>query len=284
MKKTLKNKIVRKLIQIAVFGFTNPYFGNFVSGKIYTGKLKSFCTPGLNCYSCPAASFSCPIGAMQAVSGARGHVFSFYAVGMLLAIGAVFGRAVCAFFCPFGLLQELLHKIPVPKLKKLPKWMTYIKYAVLVVLVLLLPLLITAYGVGEPTFCEYVCPAGFIEGALPLVISTPELRDVIGCKFAIKAVMAAATVISALFIYRSFCRILCPLGAIYGLLNRISFFRLHLNEAKCTHCNACKAACKMQVDVLKNPDSPECIRCGECAAACDFGALSMGFTAAKEKD
>lgn len=105
----------RKLIQIAAFGFSNMHLENFAGGKIYTGAWKQFCNPGLNCYSCPAASLACPIGAMQAVSGSMNFKFSFYVVGFLLAVGAVFGRFVCGFLCPFGLIQELINKIPSKK-------------------------------------------------------------------------------------------------------------------------------------------------------------------------
>ena len=114
----------RKLIQIAAFGFTNSHIPNFMAGRLYTGKWKEFCVPGLNCYSCPAAAFAWPIGALQAVTGSRKSPISFYVFGLLLAFGVIFGRAVCGFLCPFGLLQELLAKVPLPK-KKLPAFMLY---------------------------------------------------------------------------------------------------------------------------------------------------------------
>ena len=120
------NAVKRKLIQIAAFGFSNIHLGNFKSGSLYTGSWKQFCNPGLNCYSCPAATLACPIGALQAVSGSMNFKFSFYVVGFLLAVGVLFGRAICGSFCPFGLLQELLHKIPFPK-GRLPKPLRYLK-------------------------------------------------------------------------------------------------------------------------------------------------------------
>ena len=119
-------EIKRKLIQIAAFGFTNSHVGNFLEGKLYVGKWKQFCNPGLNCYSCPAASFACPIGAMQAVAGSMNYSFSFYVIGFLLALGVLFGRFICGYMCPFGLIQELIHKIPSKKIK-LPKNITKIE-------------------------------------------------------------------------------------------------------------------------------------------------------------
>ena len=47
---------------------TNANVGGFFTAKLYQGPLKNLCVPGLNCYSCPGALGSCPIGAMQAVA------------------------------------------------------------------------------------------------------------------------------------------------------------------------------------------------------------------------
>lgn len=65
----INQEMKRKIVQVAAFGYSNTYIGNFVSGQIYKGRWKQFCNPGMNCYSCPAARLACPIGAMQAVSG-----------------------------------------------------------------------------------------------------------------------------------------------------------------------------------------------------------------------
>ena len=147
----------RKIIQIAAFGYSNAHLLNYKGGKIYQGKWKRFCNPGLNCYSCPAAGFACPIGALQAVNGSMEFQFSFYVAGVLLAFGVLLGRAVCGWLCPFGLIQELIHRIPSPKLK-LKKVFLYLKYLVLVVFVLVLPVTVTNYmGMGKPAFCQYIC-------------------------------------------------------------------------------------------------------------------------------
>ena len=113
----INQEMKRKIVQVAAFGYSNTYIGNFVSGQIYKGSWKQFCNPGMNCYSCPAARLACPIGAMQAVSGSMNFKLRFYVIGFVLALGVVFGRAICGFFCPFGLIQELIYKIPFPKKK-----------------------------------------------------------------------------------------------------------------------------------------------------------------------
>ncbi len=267
----------RRIIQIAAFGFCNSKIQNFFSGKLYTGPWKKFCAPGLNCYSCPAANFSCPIGAMQAVNGSIKYDFSFYVAGMILAVGVLLGRAVCGFLCPFGLFQELLHKIPLPKIK-LWKPLRYIKYVMLLVFVMILPVASTSYaGAGDPAFCEYVCPAGILEASLPLLATHPELRSVLGWRFLLKLSIFAVVMILCVFVYRFFCRVMCPLGAVYGILNKVSLYTVSVDKAKCVGCGECASVCPMQVDPVKNQRSTECIFCGRCRDACPVSAIRIGF-------
>lgn len=123
-------------------------------------------SPGLNCYSCPAASGACPIGSFQAVVGSSKFGFSYYITGFLILLGVLLGRFICGFLCPFGWLQELLHKIPSKKLstKKL-KPLTYLKYIILLLAVVLLPALaVNDVGMGDPFFCKLHISAGCAGG------------------------------------------------------------------------------------------------------------------------
>ena len=147
---------------------TNLHLPNFAKGTLYQGGGKHVCVPGLNCYSCTGAAGACPVGAFQAVVGSSKFRFSYYITGILILIGVLLGRFICGFLCPFGWFQELLHKIPSPKLstKKL-KPLRYLKYAVLLVMVVLLPLLaVNELGMGDPFICKYLCPQGLLEGCL----------------------------------------------------------------------------------------------------------------------
>ncbi|MBQ8151128.1 MAG: 4Fe-4S binding protein [Clostridia bacterium] len=285
----ISQKLKRKAIQIAAFGLNNCHVGNFFQkggAKLYTGPWKQFCAPGLNCYSCPAASVSCPIGALQAVSGSMKLDFSFYVVGFLLAVGVLLGRFVCGFLCPFGLIQELLAKIPLPKKKlRLPRFAKYIKYVVLVVFVILMPVAVTnVVGMGDPAFCQYICPSGTLLGGVPLLSTHPELQQTIGWLFGWKMFLLIAILTGSVLVFRFFCKTLCPLGAIYGLLNKVSFYRLTVDGDKCIHCGKCAQVCGMDVDPTKHPQSMECIRCGECAQACPTGAIRLGFGVFRRKE
>lgn len=280
----LTHGIKRKLLQLAAFGFSNVHMTNFANGKIYEGKWKQFCNPGLNCYSCPAAALSCPIGALQSVTGSMNFKFSFYVVGFLLAVGVLLGRVVCGWLCPFGLFQELIHKIPSPKFK-LWHWVKYVKYVILAVFVILLPIVVTNFmGMGKPAFCQYICPAGTLEGGIPLLTTHEELRQTIGSLFFLKMAILIGTVIGCVLIYRFFCKALCPLGAIYGILNKISIYHLEIDQHKCVSCGKCASVCKMDVDPVKTPNSAECIRCGKCKTVCPVNAIHIGFGSGKEKN
>lgn len=273
----ITNDVRRKIIQVVAFGFSNSHMGNLAMGSLYQGRWKNFCNPGLNCHSCPAAGLACPIGAMQAVGGSPKWGISFYVIGFVLAIGVLFGRAICGYVCPFGLLQELIHKIPSPKIH-IPKPLTYLKYVLLAVFVLLLPAVFTDhYGIGVPAFCEYICPAGTFEGGLPILLTHPELRMQLGGIFVIKVAILVITVAGCILCCRFFCKAMCPLGAIYGLLNKISFYRLHVTPDNCVSCGKCQAICPMDVDPITHPDSAECIRCGKCAVACPHHAICIGL-------
>ena len=276
----LKNKI-RLCIQVVFTALTNGYAVGFAKGTIYTGPTKSLCVPGLNCYSCPGALGACPIGSLQAVLGSRDYQFTFYIVGFLMAVGAVFGRFVCGWLCPFGLLEDLLYKVPfVKKINKLPgdRWLKWLKYVILIGFVILLPLYAVDFlGQGDPWFCKYICPSGTLGAGIPLVLANEGMRSAVGWLFAWKNLVLAVLILLSFLVYRPFCRYLCPLGAIYGLFNPISFYRLKVDQKKCISCGACQKVCKLDIAVWETPNSLECIRCGDCKKACPHGAIGSSF-------
>ncbi len=276
-KKTKKQQHVRLGIQALWALVSNSYLLGFVQGKIYQGPLKRLCLPGLNCYSCPGALGSCPIGAFQAVIGGREHRFPFFVAGFLIFLGALTGRFVCGFLCPFGLIQELLHKIPF--FKKIgtfrgDKLLRKLKYVIFAVFVVLLPLFaVDLIGQGPPWFCKLLCPAGTLEGGVPLVLLGEGLRGAIGWLYAWKNALLIALLLLSILIYRPFCKYLCPLGAVYSLFNGIAVLRHRVDESKCVGCGACAKACPMQVDPRRRPNDAECIRCGICRSICPTDAI-----------
>jgi ferredoxin-type protein NapH len=272
----------RRITQIIATIISNANIKGFFSGKIYKGELKNMCTPGLNCYSCPGAIGSCPIGAIQSVANMVKYSFSFYVVGLIALIGIVFGRFACGWLCPFGLLQDLIYKVPIFKIninKNIHRIFSYLKYFILAVFVIFMPMvLVNRFGIGIPYFCKYICPAGTLEGGLLLVILNDSLRSIIGGLFVWKVSVLVVIIIFSLTVYRFFCKYICPLGAAYSLFNKISIYKYELNKNKCTKCLKCVKKCKMNVEVHKNLNSLECIRCGECIKGCPSNAIKAKFT------
>lgn len=264
----------RKIMQLYFGLLFNANIKGLLTGNIFQGRTKAFCTPGLNCYSCPGASGACPLGALQGAFSA-GHSTLFYIGGILLLYCVLFGRMICGWVCPFGLIQELLHKIPTFKVKKSPvtRIFSYFKYVLLIVFVFLIPIMYALRDVPLPAFCKYICPAGTLEGGILLLSNKVNAGyfSMLGPLFTWKFLLMVSILVGCVFMFRFFCRFLCPLGALYGLFNRVSFFGIRVTDAKCTQCGKCVSHCKMDI---RHAGDPECIHCGECIDVCPTKAIS----------
>ena len=269
-------------IQAVAALLSNANLKGFFTGKIYQGAGKTVCVPGLNCSSCPGAVGACPIGSLQGFLSGLKFRFPYYVLGFLIFFGALLGRAVCGFLCPFGFFQELLHKIPFP-IKKTSfdgdRRLRWVKYAVLILLVVILPLCFAL----TPFFCKYLCPAGTLSGIL-LAVRDGMLRAQLGGIFLWKILVLATVIVGCLIVFRPFCKYLCPLGAVYGFFNRIALYRMDLDTGKCVACGKCKKVCQMGVDPVKECNSAECIRCGDCVRACPVNAIHMGIKHTEAKN
>lgn len=298
-KKRKREKILHPLrhyIQALGFFVTNGNVGGFFTGRLYKGSIKNVCFPVLNCYSCPGAISGCPIGSMQATINSsrmkppyRIHL-PYYVVGITALFALMMGRWFCGYMCPFGLWQDLMDKIPVKKIRvpaKVNSVLRWMKFVFLALVVFILPFLIPYIFLGKygyPFFCKYVCPQGILVGSFPHIIYDyfvrpaeqrqilPLLRYLFMNKFTIFILVS----IACMFIYRLFCRYICPLGAFLGIFNPVSVYRLKIND-KCILCNKCQRHCKMDIPVFRTPNSFDCIRCDECIKVCPVNAIEREY-------
>lgn len=149
---------------------------------------------------------------------------------------------------------------------------TWLKFGYLVVVAG-----VAAWFTAEPWFCK-LCPQGTLGAGIPLVLWDPvnSLRGLVGWLYWVKIAILLLAVVAAISIKRPFCRLVCPIGAIYGLTNKVSLLRLRLEKSGCIDCSRCQRVCPMDIEPYREPNQTECIRCFECAWACPKSSLRPG--------
>ncbi len=251
----------RTAVQALCLFALNPFFFRYMG----------VCIPVMNCWSCPAAAFACPVG----VAGnflARG-ILPLAAIAITVFCGMIAGRVLCGWICPFGFLQDLMHKIPSPKIRLKGKWcrlLFILPLAFLALTVFLVP--VVTGGVESPLFFCSFCPAGTLEAALPVHLAGGEMG------FAEKtAVLPGSWRVwilvgfLALFVVmkRPFCRLMCPIGIATGFFNWIGLFQVKLADAeKCAECGECVNECPAGLDFFQSVNTKECLHCYVCSKSC----------------
>lgn len=217
----------------------------------------------------------CPFGAIESLYSNVVHgtfvwkiTFSSYILLFaVIVIGIIFGKGFCGWICPFGSLQEWIRmlgaKLTKRKKSLLPaavdEKMRYLKYGV--VLLILIPTYIT----GRMVFENYDPFVAFFHFGKNITRHLMPGYIILG-----------VVIVFSLFIGRFWCRYFCPLGAVLGLINKISLFKIKRDSGTCTDCGLCDRKCPVDIP-LANRDkikSAECIACLESEQACpEKGAL-----------
>ena len=183
------------------------------------------------------------------------------AVGMTVffLLAFLFGRHFCGYLCPIGAVQELAYEVPAPKI--LLPW----KVALSVIRGLVFLIIIGA-GVGLS-----LSILGFFG-------ITEFFRLIISIGFAVFLLLVAI----ALFIYRPFCRLICPVGVIFQLVATPALWKIRRTDA-CIACGKCEKACPTN-EAGRDDGKGECYLCRRCIAACPVeGAFRYGGSAGQGK-
>ena len=264
MFKNLDLPFYRRLSQ-TIFGLllTNSYIQVITTKSIYSGPLKGFCIPFLNCHACPFAVFSCPIGMLQYYAATQ--QLPLFLFGFFIVIGLIVGRAACGWLCPFGLIQDVMFKIKTRKFR-IPGFLNYGKYLILIVFVIILPLLTHIHWFSR------LCPYGALIAGIPWVLWNPVDPDfeapvidfeTIGFMYFLKIGILVFFLIWFIYAKRPFCRVACPLGAIWAVFNKVSLLRFKVKES-CVTCQKCDEICPMELPTYDKVDSENCIKCFDC--------------------
>jgi len=260
----------QRLSQVCSTILYNAYLAGFLSGSIYQGGFKLLPCPGFNCHSCPGALFVCPIGALQFFAAYGRYYVSLYILGFIAMLGAIGGRFICGRACPFGFLQDMLYKLPVKKIK-IPRRLEYLRYVILIGIVG-----IAAVATKQPWFCKIICPAGTLEAGIPLMLFNENLRPMIGPIFMVKLAFLFAFLAWMTMSKRPFCRVICPLGTLYGLCNHLSFFKLGFKKRACVYDASCAQVCPVDHRIYgEDPNATRCIRCLRCRSQCTHDAICI---------
>ena len=232
-----------------------------------------------HCHACPLSAFACPIGVAAAFFALPYLAVPLLVIGVLVLVAGLVGSMVCGWACPFGFLQDLAAKIPLPKLR-IPNWMGYGRYLVLIGMVIVVPFF---WGSSHALYICRSCPAGALEAGVPIMIQQAVTGQAIEWMSAYKFVILGAFVVMMLLTYRPWCKVFCPLGGLLGLFNRVSLFHLRFRSSACRQCNLCRTNCSMGVAVEKRVNTADCTRCLQCTT-CGAIELAVGLKRANRSD
>ncbi|MEO0004476.1 MAG: 4Fe-4S binding protein [candidate division WOR-3 bacterium] len=207
------------------------------------------------------------VGGLPVILIAAPLGFALSLFGKPVHLGPFAGAELGLLFVLISLLIVLL----LDRLLKAPLPATGLKFAFLILVAVVVPFL-----TAEPWFCK-LCPQGTLEAGIPLVLWDPVqgLRALVSWLFYLKVGILLFVIWAAITIKRPFCRLVCPIGAVYSLFNKISLMRLKLDAATCNQCKICRRVCPTDIEPFEDPNQAECIRCFECVWNCPRRALKI---------
>lgn len=184
-------------------------------------------------------------GIINGVSGASALTYGVIIICAVILLALVVGRTFCGTLCPVGMLQELVHAVPVKKIKiQHTRMLELIRFSVFAVTV------IAAFYLID-------------------LMSFTGLYDLFSLTLSAGFALAAGIVLVSVVIYRPICRIICPFGVLFSIFAEFSWFRLRRTET-CINCGKCEKACPT-LTAGTHDSKRECYLCGRCTGVCPVG-------------
>lgn len=235
----------------------------------------------------PSIHALCPFGGLESLyqvfstGSFISKIFSgtmiLFGITLLLAI--LFRRSFCGLICPFGAIQEFFARIGQKLFKKrfvipekIDKPLRYLKYVILFVTVFYAW---KTAGLWMSPYDPWSAYAHISEGFESIWKET-----------SVGFIILIITLVGSLLYDRFFCKYLCPMGALYAIVGKISPYKVERNHDVCVKCGLCNKACPMNIDVMKSKEvtSLECINCQSCVLSCPkSGALENKIAKRKVK-
>jgi len=211
-----------------------------------------------------------------------------------------FGRVYCSTVCPLGTLQDIFswisNKTKISRRFTYSKPKSIVRYSILGGLVLLLFIpsifllnLLDPYSLAGKIFSNLFRPLYYLgNNMLARVFQSMDNYSLYSVQ--VKVVSWAPVLFSFVFLLvifflavfkgRWYCNVICPVGTSLGILSKISFFRIAINEKACTSCGMCSKKCKSEcIDVRnKKIDFSRCVACFDCFRACPEDGIGYRFS------
>lgn len=187
-------------------------------------------------------------------------LFFMSILSSIIVLSIIGSKLFCGWICPVGALQEMVYNIPFSKKlnKKLKKKLSFrltnsIRIGIFILFLILL------FSAGFSIYA-YFNPFEFLHWEWSLYL----------------AMVMLVTLIAAIFVYRPFCYLVCPMGLLTWFFEHISITKIRFDESRCTHCNICirKSPCPTVEPIMDlKKIRPDCHACGKCIEVCPEKAL-----------